>query len=94
MKKSKSYKRCRFAYHIFICTLCKDEAIPLPLEVVEEAPIGHVGHHDVGGGACVITHTNETHHVGMIEPAHLHTFVYNLINFQLVKSTWEKNEIL
>ena len=72
-------------YQIFISILLENQTTSLLLEVGQETPIGHVGHYNVWGGACIQTHSNQTHHMRMFEFPHLQTLFHNLINLSLVK---------
>ena len=74
-------------YLIFIGFIYYHDIVSLSSEVFQKAPIGHIGHDNVGGGASIKTDSNETHNVGMFEPTHLQTLLHKLFHIYLVKIT-------
>ena len=47
--------------------------------------MGHVGHDDVGGGACIQAHAQQGHDMHVVKVLHLQTLLQYLVHLHLVK---------
>ena len=62
--------------------------VSLFLAVVQEAPIGHVGHHHIGSRTCIQAHTNQVEDIGVIKVLHFDAFLHDFIYLAVVEETW------
>ena len=58
------------------------------LEVRQQATIGHVGHHDIGGIPCIYAHSNQLHDVGVAELGHFEALLNHAVEIVDIEHTY------
>ncbi len=78
-------QRAPTPYHIYLINLTvivQLQTAPLSLEIVKEAPVGHIWHHYGNAGASIETHPNQGHDMRMVEVLHLVHLTHHALNIR------------
>ena len=57
------------------------------LDVCKQTSISHEGHYNIGGGAAIYTHSNDTEDMRVLKVVHFHTLFHQICNSVLIKET-------